>query len=79
MSQKAPMSRPSFNLGYIPIHVDGHTYKTRIGNGQTVISGCCPHQRHPCNPFNNMIRAQYGTPCYQRSKGYKPDIYLCDQ
>lgn len=70
---RPPMSRPSYTMGYIPIVADGYNYQMRIGSGQTVKT---MPRLNACDPHFNIMKAQYGAPCYRRPLGYKPDIYL---
>ena len=71
-----PLSRPSYNEGYIHTGTDGYNYQTFRSGGYTQRS----YGNHPCQccqGFQTMMNCQYGPPCYTRYRARKPDLVHC--
>jgi len=72
-SRRAPLSRPSYNQGYIPIGNDGYNNQLYRVGGYT-INTVYPNPCSCCSGFGSAMQCQYGKPCSRNVCANKPDF-----
>ena len=72
-----PLSRPSYNEGYIHVGTDGYDYHTQRAGGYAYkIYGQSPCKC--CTGYKNFIHCQYGSPCFRNVGARKFDRISCN-